>query len=211
MAAFPRHSTLATIALPGNGIFANRWAREATLLVAAVALLSLAAQVSFNVPFSAGRDGHLVPITGQTFGVLLIAVALGMRRGVAAVSAYLAIGLLGAPIYAEGASGMFLFSGATAGYLWGFLLTAAVVGWCADHGFDRGPWLYASLLLGNALTYAIGLPVLALWLQRHGIHANVLDIGLWPFIPGDLAKLLGAAIAVPAAWAAIGKMHPHER
>lgn len=203
MTAFPRQSTLAALVFPERQFRSNRWLREAIVLASAVAILSLLAQVSVNVPFSAARDGHIVPITGQTFAVLLVAVALGMRRGVAAVTVYLGIGVLGAPVFAAGTSGLAVLTGATAGYLWGFLLTAAVVGWCADHGLDRGPWLYASLLIGNALTYAIALPVLAIWLRQHGIHADVFEIGLWPFIAGDLAKLLAAAIMVPAAWGAV--------
>jgi len=198
--------TLAVAALPMRGALANRWVRELVLLAGAIALLSLAAQISFNVPFSADRTGKLVPITGQTFGVLFIAISLGARRAVAAVSGYLAIGLLGAPVYAAGASGAILFTGATSGYLWGFLLAAAVVGWLADRGLDRGPWLYATLLIGNACIYAVGLPVLRLWLSSHSVPLSVWDAGLWPFIPGDLAKLLAAAVAVPGGWAIVDRV-----
>ncbi len=198
--------TLAVAALPMRGAFASRRVREAVLLVGAIALLSLAARTSFSVPFSADRTGKLVPITGQTFGVLFIAISLGARRAVAAVSGYLAIGLLGAPVYAAGASGAILFTGATAGFLWGFLLASAVVGWLADRKLDRGPWLFATLLVGNACIYAVGLPVLGLWLRSHNIPLSVWDAGLWPFIPGDLAKLLAAAVAVPGGWAILDRV-----
>lgn len=203
--------TLAVAALPMRGLLADRRVRELVLLVGAIALLSLAAQVSFNVPFSADRSGKLVPITGQTFGVLFMAISLGARRAVAAVAGYLAIGLLGAPVYAAGTSGAVLFTGATAGYLWGFLLAAAVVGWLADHGFDRGPWLYATLLAGNACIYAIGLPVLRLWLHSHSVPLSTWDAGLWPFIPGDLAKLLAAAVAVPGGWAIVDRVRGNKQ
>lgn len=198
--------TLAVAALPARGILADRRVRELILLVGAIALLSLAAQVSFSVPFSADRTGKLVPITGQTFGVLFIAVSLGARRALAAVAGYLAIGLLGAPVYAAGASGTLLFTGATAGYLWGFLLAALVVGWLADRGLDRGPWLYATLLAGNACIYAVGLPVLHLWLNNHSVPLSAWDAGLWPFIPGDLAKMLLAAVAIPGGWALVDRV-----
>lgn len=203
MAVFAQHPPLAVRLAPRTGIFANRYVRDAALIAGAVILLSLVAQISFQAPFSADRTGKLVPITGQTFGVLLIGVSLGARRGVAAVITYLAIGLLGAPVYTQGGSGMLLFTGSTAGYLWGFLLAAAFIGWCADRGLDRGPWLYGVLFIGNALVYAVGLPVLALWLDRHSIPVGTLDAGLWPFIPGDLAKLMAAAVAVPGAWALV--------
>lgn len=199
--------TLAVAALPARGIFADHRVREAVLIIGAIGLLSLAARTSFSVPFSADRTGNLVPITGQTFGVLFIAISLGARRSLAAVSGYLAIGLLGAPVYAAGASGSaILFTGATSGFLWGFLLAAAVVGFLADRGLDRGPWLYATLLAGNACIYAVGLPVLHLWLSSHNVHLSVWDAGLWPFIPGDLAKLLAAAVAVPGGWAILNRV-----
>ena len=208
MTTFARQAPLAQTFLPQTGVFANRWVREAVLIGAAVALLSVLAQVSFTVPFSADRTGKLVPITGQTFGVLLIGVTLGARRGVSAVLLYLGIGLLGAPVYTNAGSGMFLFTGVTAGYLWGFLLAVAFVGWAADRGLDRGPWLLSVLFVGNALIYAVGLPVLHLWLDRHGVNLNTLDAGLWPFIPGDLVKLVGASVALPGAWAMVERFAP---
>lgn len=199
-----RTEPLALQALPAPHPFTARIVRELTLLVAAVALLSLLAQVSFTAPFSSNRAGDLVPITGQTLGVLLIGMSFGARRGTAAVAVYLLAGFAGAPVFTNGTSGMILFTGATAGYLWGFLLAAAFLGFCADRGLDRGPWLYAVLLGGNALVYATGLPVLALWLERHSLPVSALDAGLWPFIAGDLAKLMAAALLLPVAWAVVG-------
>ena len=99
-----------------------------------------------------------------------------------------------------------LFSGAVAGYLWGFILAVAFVGWCTDRGFDRGRWLYAVLLVGNARVYVVGLPVLALWLDRHSLPLSVWDAGRWPSIPGDFAKLMAVALAVPSAWSLVERL-----
>lgn len=204
MTVLASNAPLAAVALPARGPLARQWLRDLLLVTAAIGLLSAVSQVSFEVPFSSSRTGQLVPITGQTFGVLLIGVTLGMRRATAAVVGYLAIGLLGAPVYAHSASGAgVLFAGADAGYLWGFILAAAFVGWCADRGLDRGRWLYAVLLAGNAVVYLAGLPVLALWLDRHNLPLSVWDAGLWPFIPGDFAKLMAVALAVPSAWSIV--------
>lgn len=204
MTTFLPRTPLAVTALPERGPLSHPIVRDIVLILGAIAFLSAAAQVSFEVPFSTARSGELVPITGQTFGVLLVGITLGLRRGVAATIGYLALGLVGAPVYAQAASGpAILFTGSTAGYLWGFLLAAAFLGWCADRGLDRGPWLYAVLLAGNALIYAAGLPVLALWLDRHGLDVSVWQAGLWPFIPGDFAKLMGAAFAIPSAWSLV--------
>lgn len=203
MTSFAPSRPLAVVAFPATGPFQRPAVRDLALMALAVVFLSAVSQVSFEVPFSQ-RAGEPVPVTGQTFGVLLIGVVCGLRRGLGAVLAYLAIGALGAPVYASGGSGFgALFTGATAGYLWGFVLAAAIVGWLADHGADRGPWLYASLLAGNAAIYLVGLPVLALWLSDHNVPLSVWEAGLWPFIPGDLLKLVGAAILVPGAWSLV--------
>ena len=203
MTLAPKTAPLGQQALPALRPLANPLLRDLLLVAAAVALLSVLAQLSFTAPFSSDRSGELVPITGQTFAVLLIGMSLGLRRAVAAVGAYLLIGLFGAPVYTGASSGTVLFTGATAGYLWGFLLAAAFLGFCADRGLDRGPWLYAALVAGNGLIYAVGLPVLALWLDRRGLPVSTLDAGLWPFIPGDLAKLMAAAVLLPAAWSGV--------
>lgn len=195
---------LAVSALPAKGPLSSRRVRDAALVASAIVLLSAAAQVSLELPFSTTRSGELVPVTGQTFGVLLVGITLGLRRGVAAIIGYLGIGLLGAPVYAQAGSGAaVLFTGSTAGYLWGFVIATAFLGWCADRGLDRGPWLYAVLLTGNALIYAVGIPVLAIWLQNHGFEISVWQAGLWPFLPGDFAKLMGAALIIPAAWSVV--------
>ena len=187
----------------------QQWIRDIILVVAASLVMAAVSQASFNVPFSADRTGQLVPITGQTFGVLLIGVTLGSRRAAAGVLAYLAWGWAGAPFYASGGHGMMaLYLGASSGYLWGFVVAAFVVGWLAEHGFDRGPWLVGAMLVGNGLIYVVGLPVLALWLNNTGLDLSVWNAGLWPFIPGDMAKLIAAALVVPVAWAAVQKFRP---
>ena len=186
------------------------WIRDVILVAAASLILAGLSQISFSVPFSAeGRTGDLVPITGQTFGVLLIGVTLGSRRAAAGVLAYLAWGWAGAPFFAGGAHGMtVLYLGATAGYLWGFVLAAFVVGWMAEHGFQQGAGLVVAMLVGNVLIYLVGLPVLALWIDNAGLDLSVWYAGLWPFIPGDMAKLIAAALVVPVAWSAVRTFRP---
>ena len=182
------------------------WIRDVILVVAASLILAGLAQISFDVPF---RTGNPVPITGQTFGVLLIGVTLGSRRAAAAVLAYLAWGWAGAPFFAGGAHGMtVLYLGASAGYLWGFVLAAFVVGWMAEHGFQQGAGLVVAMLVGNVLIYVVGLPVFALWIENAAQNLNVWYDGLWPFIPGDMAKLIAAVLVVPVAWSAVRAFRP---
>ncbi len=198
-----------TARIPAIGPLAPAQVRDLVLMVAASLLLAAVAQISFTVPFSADRTGELVPITGQTFGVLLIGVTLGSRRAAGSILLYLSWGWAGAPFFASGASGFgVLYTGSTAGYLWGFVIAAVAVGWLAERGLDRGNALVVAMLIGNALVYAVGLPVLALWLHNNGISLNVLDAGLWPFLPGDFAKILAASAATVGAWAALGRFGP---
>ncbi len=176
-----------------------------SLVVAALA------QVSVHLRF--------VPITGQTLGVLLVAVTLGARLGVAAIALYLVEGAAGLPVFAEGTSGFrYLLLRdplhVTGGYLWGFLLAAAIVGVLAERGWDRSPGsALGTLFLGNVAIYLVGLPWLAASLGIPVVDpvaspcdlstasgCDALELGLYPFVVGDTVKLLLAAAALPLAW-----------
>src|ERR1700749_1750242 len=118
---------------------------------AAVALTAAAAQVSLPVP------GSPVPVTGQTFAVLLTAAALGPLRGLASQGLYLALGLVGLPVFAGAAHGPHVVFGASGGYLVGFLVAAAIVGAGARRGADRSPLRTLLLFaLATVVIYAIG-------------------------------------------------------
>lgn len=161
-------------------------------LAAGVALLALLAQLRIEI--------GPVPITGQTFGVLLLGAAYGALRGGATLGLYLALGGAGLPIFQGGTSGL---SGATAGYLIGFWMAAVLVGYLAQRGWDRRVASCAlAMLLGNALIYLPGL----LWLRSFAPDwSTTLQWGLWPFIPGDLVKLVLAALLLPGAWRLLGR------
>jgi biotin transport system substrate-specific component len=138
-----------------------------------------------------------VPITGQTFAVLLVGAALGAGRGAGALMLYLLMGMTGLPVFAGGAAGLFHLTGPTGGYLIGFVIAAAAVGRMAEHGWERS--FRTSLIpfsLGTLLIYLVGVPWLALYV---GPQAAI-QKGLLPFLPGDLIKLLLAALALPSAW-----------
>jgi biotin transport system substrate-specific component len=160
-----------------------------SITLAGSALIALSAQASFYLPFSP------VPITGQTLGVLLVAAALGRLRGVAAVAAYLAEGFAGLPVFAAGAGGPLYLASPTAGYLFGFLLLAFLVGTLADRGWDRSPALTLAMMgLGTAAMFIPGL----VWLGLYVGAERVLALGLWPFVVGDLLKIVFASAVLPA-------------
>lgn len=173
---------------------------DGALVLAASLFIALMAQVSLPLPFTP------VPITGQTFAVLLVGATLGARRGALAVLAYLAEGLAGLPVFAGGTGGLAHLLGPTGGYLLGFVAMAATVGALAEHGLDRrlrSAWL--AFLLGEAVLYLCGLPWLAVFVGP----SKALTLGLLPFLPGDLLKALLAGLALPALWAF--RSHPRNR
>jgi biotin transport system substrate-specific component len=180
--------------------------RHVALVVAGALLIALSANLSIPVP------GSPVPVTGQTFAVLLVGGALGYRRGMLATLLYLALGLV-LPVYSQHRSGIdvigtirdgHLVLGTNGGYLLGFVLAAALVGRLAELGWDRriGGALGA-MLLGNLVIYAIGLPWLMAATGMDG--ATAIAKGLTPFLIGDAIKLLLAAGLFPVAWWVVGR------
>src|SRR5690606_26865723 len=174
-------------------------ALRAGLCVAAGVLL-LAALSQLRVPIGP------VPFTGQTLGVLLVGAAFGAPLGLLTVAAYLLLGAVGLPVFAGAESGVTYALGPTGGYLLGFALAAAALGYLVRRGWDRNVLTCAAaMLLANALVYVPGL----LWLRTSlGLSWQAtLAAGLTPFLLGDLIKLLIAAAALPAAGRAVGRQH----
>jgi biotin transporter BioY len=137
-----------------------------------------------------------VPITGQTFAVLLSGALLGSRRGALSQIFYLLGGLAGIPWFARGGGITYLMS-PTFGYIIGFVLAAFVVGFLCERGLDRKiETAILAMLVGNVLIYFPGL----LWLARFVGWGKVLAVGLYPFIIGDTIKLLLAASVLPLGW-----------
>jgi len=188
-----RTLTSADAALPGVHVL-----RDATLVVGASLLTALAAQVAVPLP------GSPVPLTGQTFAVLLTGAALGARRGFLAQALYLLEGAAGLPVFAGGLGGAWLFAGPTGGYLAAFPLAAAVTGTLAAparHARASGRNFAAALaamLLGTAVILLLG----TAWLARFVPLPQALAAGTWPFVPGDLLKAVAAALVLSAAWRA---------
>ena len=190
----PRRQLVLADALPGDRV------RDAVLVVAFAAFTGLAAQVSITLPFTP------VPITGQTFAVLLGGAALGWRRGLAGMVLYLAAGLTPwVPWFAEGSGGTQMLRAPSFGYLVGFVVAAALVGRLAEQGWDRTPPLTVlTMVVGNLVIYAFGLPWLMATLDV-GL-AKGFELGVRPFLAGDALKVLLAAGLLPGAWALVGRV-----
>jgi biotin transport system substrate-specific component len=171
------------------------WRVRDTLLVVGGSLcVAGMAQLRITLPFTP------VPITGQTFAVLLVGAVLGARRGAASLGLYLLMGLVGLPFFAGGASGTAYLLGPTGGYLVGFVVAAGLVGLLASRGLDRHiPSALLAFLTGEIVIYLFGVAWLSLFLGLpHAITA-----GLLPFLLGDAIKLAAAGLVLPAAWALV--------
>jgi biotin transport system substrate-specific component len=164
--------------------------RDIALVIGAAAITGLAAQVSIPLPFTP------VPISLQTFTVLLSGAALGPIRGGMGMGLYLVAGVAGVPWFSEQRSG---FDFPSFGYIVGFVLAAVLVGWLARRGLDRSvPGTIGIMVLGSLVIYALGVSWLATSLAVD--VPTALELGAWPFLIGDALKIALAAGLLPAAW-----------
>ncbi|MDQ6715996.1 MAG: biotin transporter BioY [Actinomycetota bacterium] len=169
--------------------------RDIALVLGGSALTGVAAQVALPLPFTP------VPLTLQTFAVLLVGASLGTVRGVLSMGLYLVAGVVGVPWFANATSGA---GGASFGYVIGFVVAAALVGRLAERGATTGPLRTAAVMVvGNLAIYAVGVP----WLMAvaHVGFAKALALGVVPFLIGDLIKVAVAAGAFPSAWRLSGR------
>jgi biotin transport system substrate-specific component len=186
---------LADLAVPRDlsGLRGGAAAVDA-LLVAAAALLTVAAAlIVIRLP------GTPVPVTGQTFAVLVGGAVLGWKRGMAAQVLYIGAGLLGVPVFSGARFGLDSLLGPTGGYLVGFVVAAGVMGAAARLGAGRRPLVTAvALAVATLAIYAVGAPWLALSTGL-GPHAAI-EAGVLPFLAGDLLKAGLAGAVLSAGW-----------
>jgi biotin transport system substrate-specific component len=186
-------------------IFSRGLVTDIILIAAGTALTAILAQIAIPL--------WPVPITGQTFSVLFVGATLGVTRAALSMVLYLAIGLLGLPVFAPQANGSHITGlaallGPTGGYLIGFILAAAFVGWLAQREWDR-KWLRTLLAFtgGTVIIYAIGLPWLLVALTNlhvpNALQATLTG-GLYPFLIGDAIKAILAAVILPLVWRLTG-------
>jgi biotin transporter BioY len=159
---------------------------DAVRVIAFSFLITLFARISIHF------GDNPVPITGQTLAVLLTGAVLGARLGMLATLMYLCQGMAGMHVYAGGAFGL-VWQLSSGGYIIGFVAAALLVGFMVERRWNRGAPLLVAMLLGNVLLYVPGLLQLGFFVE----WKNVLPWGLYPFIPGDLAKLYVASLLVP--------------
>lgn len=208
MAATASRHVLTEAIWPAEG--AGLWVKRAVLVVLGVAVLAFCAKIKVPVWPSP------VAISLGTFAVLTIGAAYGPRLGLATVAVWMLVGALGFDVFQNSSAekyGLTYMLGATGGYLIGYLLATAALGFAARRGWDRSvPGMAAAMLAGNVLIYVPGLLWLG-YLVASGLfdpakYASVTDQtlawGLTPFLIGDAIKLGLAALIVPGLWKLIG-------
>lgn len=180
--------TLSQVLWPVNQVATPRYVRLLTLCLAGSALLAVSAKIQIPLP---------VPFTFQTMVVLMIGMAFGTKLAFATVACYLLEGALGLPVFAQG-SGVAYMAGPTGGYLVGFLVAATTMGWLAE----RASWgksfksCIAAMLVGEIIIFSFGL----LWLGYLLGVDKALSLGLIPFIPGEVVKIILAMVILPTSW-----------
>ena len=193
-------TTIAEALIPRAGLPVNVVV-DAVLIVGYAALTGLLAKVAVYL-------NPAVPISGQTFAVLMAGAVLGSKRGAASMLVYLGTGIAGIPVFAPSGA----ISGASRGYLLGFVAAAFLVGFLVERGWGRNPLKLAAAMLGGEVAiYAFGLPWLAFYIPAAELAdrtrlAVVYDWGLKGFIIGDTIKLILAASGVPLVWEGIRRL-----
>ena len=169
---------------------------DVLLVLAGTGLSAASAQLSVKLPFTP------VPITGQTFAVVLVGASLGSLRGTASATVYLWLGVAGAPIYAHHASGWDVITNASGGYIVGFVLAAAAAGFLAERGWDRNfVTCGAAMIAGHVAISLSGV----VWLAILFGTTKAIDIGLVPFLASSALKTALATAAMPLIWRIVAR------
>lgn len=172
---------------------ANMWHKTAAVVIG-IALVSLLAQARFFLP------DNPVPITLQGFGVLMLGGVLGWRLGLFSALGYYLVGMAGLPVFANGGEGWdYVIHGATGGYLIGFIVAAGVIGFLSQRGWNRGRGLWP-MLIGSLLIYAPALIWLTVFDFGWPAGGKLFSAALYPFLPGDILKLMAAAAVTGGLW-----------
>lgn len=179
-------------------VIVDRWFEKTKVaafveISAMVALTAIAAQVAIYLPFTP------VPLTLQTFVILLGAAALGAQRAAISQVAYLSLALAGLPIMADGQGGLSAVYGATSGYLVGFIFASILAGHLANKfTTNRFRNVFFSYFLGSLVIYIFG--VLGLIFYANITLLSALSVGVIPFVLGDIFKAIAAGLLLPSAW-----------
>jgi biotin transport system substrate-specific component len=172
---------MATHSITVNHIEQRSWLKEILIILGASVIMALSGPVSIRLPFTP------VPIVTQNHVILLLAVLLGSKRGALAVMAYLLQGAIGLPVFAGGKCGFWHLLGPTGGYLFSYVFAAYGTGYLMEKVFKRTPvQAFFAMGIGSLIIYLIGVP----WLSLYCGWGKAFQLGMLPFLVGDLLKLV---------------------
>ncbi|HHE04680.1 MAG TPA: biotin transporter BioY [candidate division WOR-3 bacterium] len=188
------NQTFADVFRPLNKTY--RLIYDIALIFCGSIFIALSSRIAIRLPFSP------VPITGQTLAVLLTGIILGSKRGFLSLLTYIFEGSVGLPVFAGGASGIIYLFGPTGGYIFGFAVAALTIGILSEKGWDRKIiTTFLLMLIGNGIIYIFGLS----YLSKFVGYNNILSMGLYPFLIGDVFKIILAMTLLPFGWKLVGK------
>lgn len=180
-----------------DSVISRSLASDVVLVLVGVVLTAVAAQV--QIP------ALPVPFTLQTLAVLVIGATYGASRGAITMGVYAVAGVIGLPVFAGGASGIEVIFGATGGFLLGFIFAASLIGRLAELNWSSDAIrMFVSYILGSAVIYAIGVPVLAMSAFSSDLVAAATY--MMPYLIWDAVKAIAAAAILPTAWAIVKKI-----
>ena len=168
------------------------WLRQAAIVIGASLFVALCARVTIPLPFTP------VPLTMQNFGVLLVGLALGSRRGFAALMLYLLEGVSGLPVFnSVGVGGVAQLFGVTGGYLLAYPFVAFITGWIAERGSKSFFRFFAASMTGEIVLFAGGLSWLAIYTRSFALAVR---FGLYWFVFAEVIKIMLAS-GITSGWA----------
>jgi len=201
------HTTLKLPPTVIDLIFGQNLASSVVFVAAGAAVTALAAQ--FVVPL------YPVPVTAQSLAVLVVGMALGAVRGAAAIILYIALGAFGLPVFGDAGSGVAVLLGPRGGYIAGFVVSAALVGFLAERNWDRTfARAVAAASVATSSTFTIGVIGLSFALQRMGREISLLGLlesGVAPFLLGEGLKIVVASALFSQCWKVILRERPVAR
>lgn len=184
----PPYVSIASVWWPSRGESLAAARRAMVLAAFGVALLAVSAKINLPLPY--------VPMTLQTLVVLMIGAVYGWRLGTLTIIAYLAVGALGLPVFAGPVGGLKPLTGATAGFLFGFVIASFIAGWFSERGWDRSMVrMFVAMAIGHIVIMAMGFIWLAYGMKLGAEKAWL--VGVMPFLAGALVKNTLGAILVP--------------
>ena len=153
----------------------------------------LFSQIRFFIP------DNPVPVTMQTFGILLVGGLYGPRLTLLSIFSYMIIGIIGVPVFQSHNGGIDYFFGVTGGYLIGFIFASVIISILSNSGLKKGLSIWA-MIIGNLMIYITAIVWLSVYDFGWPEKGKLFSQAVYPFLIGDFIKLIRASLSVNILW-----------